>query len=90
MSGPYCSLNSAHADQVSSLYTTATYVEGLDDDTVTGAPPTFGTLMCICEQAIGGKGSDEKVVFGIVAAQPSTGEVIYDRTRPSVCNAGFS
>jgi DNA mismatch repair protein MSH3 len=54
-------------------------VEGLDDDTVTGAPPTFGTLMCICEQAIGGKGSDEKVVFGIVAAQPSTGEVIYDR-----------
>lgn len=38
--------------------------------------------MCIVEEPRGGKGSDEKVVFGIVAAQPSTGEVIYDGAWP--------
>ena len=63
-----------------SLYTSATYIEGLENDAVTGAQPTFGTLMCIVEEPRGGKGSDEKVVFGIVAAQPSTGEVVYDGT----------
>lgn len=63
-----------------SLYTAATYVEGLDDDTVTGAAPTYGTILCICEESRGGKGTDERVLLGLVAAQPSTGEVVYDRT----------
>lgn len=61
-----------------SLYTAATYIGGLDDDQVSGSTPTFGTLLCICEESIGGKGSDDKVRFGLVSAQPSTGEVIYD------------
>lgn len=62
-----------------SLYTAATYVEGLNDDNVAGAPSTFGTLLCLCEESNGSRGSDEKVVLGLVAAQPSTGEVTYDR-----------
>lgn len=61
-----------------SLYTAATYIGGLDDDQVSGSTPTFGTLLCLCEESIGGKGSDEKVRFGLVSAQPSTGEVVYD------------
>lgn len=68
---------------MNSLYTAATYIGGLDDDQVSGSTPTFGTLLCLCEESIGGKGSDEKVRFGIVSAQPSTGEVIYDGEKTS-------
>lgn len=71
-----------------SLYTASTYVEGLDEDTVTGAPPTYGTLLCICEESLGGKGSDEKVAIGLVAAQPTTGEVTYDcESFQSLCDS---
>lgn len=62
----------------SSLYTAATFVEGLDDDTVSGSEPTSGTIIGLFEEKNGGKASDEKVVFGLVAAQVSTGEVIFD------------
>lgn len=60
------------------MYTAATYIGGLDDDHIAGSTPTFGTLLCLCEESIGGKGSDEKVRFGLVSAQPSTGTVVYD------------
>ncbi|CEP14305.1 hypothetical protein [Parasitella parasitica] len=37
-----------------------------------------GYLMCLVEAKRGGHGSDERVHVGMVAVQPSTGDIIYD------------
>ena len=63
---------------IRSLYTAGTYVEALDAENVT-EHFHLGSIVCLTEVSLGGKGSDEKVTIGLVAAQPKTGEVIYDR-----------
>jgi DNA mismatch repair protein MSH3 len=35
-------------------------------------------LLCISEELRGGMGADERVLFGMVAVTPSTGDVIHD------------
>lgn len=35
-------------------------------------------LMCLVEEKRGGHGSDDRVLTGMVAIQPSTGDIIYD------------
>ncbi|GAA5990081.1 hypothetical protein JCM5350_001092 [Sporobolomyces pararoseus] len=64
------------------VYTATTFVDELDvDDSGTGGGGSGGgegtkTLMCLVEEKIGL--GNEKVRIGLVAARPSTGEVIYD------------
>ncbi|KAG2191032.1 hypothetical protein INT46_006368 [Mucor plumbeus] len=41
-------------------------------------PQIGGYLMCLVEEKRGGHGSDERVFTGMVAVQPSTGDIIYD------------
>jgi DNA mismatch repair protein MSH3 len=72
--------------RLTNLYTKGTYVDDIDglegDDLSAGAgsggASNTGFLLCITEKPGGGSGTDEKVHVGIVAVQPSTGEVIYD------------
>ncbi|KAK4889548.1 Mismatch repair protein msh3 [Elasticomyces elasticus] len=69
---------------LTNLYTKGTYVddaEPLDpttEDHVQGAAPATGHLLCLTETRPKGWGSDEKVQVGLVAVQPSTGDIIYD------------
>ena len=60
--------------------TATTFVDELDvDDSTTeggGGGEGTKTLMCLVEEKIGL--GNEKVRIGLVAARPSTGEVIYD------------
>jgi len=72
--------------KLTNLYTKGTYVDDIDglegDDLSSGAgsggASNTGFLLCITEKSGGGSGTDEKVHAGVVAVQPSTGEVIYD------------
>jgi len=72
--------------KLTNLYTKGTYIDDIDglegSDLSSGAgsggAPNTGFLLCVTEKPGGGTGTDEKVHFGVVAVQPSTGEVIYD------------
>ncbi|KAF8252779.1 hypothetical protein K440DRAFT_652656 [Wilcoxina mikolae CBS 423.85] len=72
--------------KLTNLYTKGTYIDDIDglegSDLSSGAgsggAPNTGFLLCVTEKPGGGTGADEKVHFGVVAVQPSTGEVIYD------------
>ncbi|KAK3647071.1 Mismatch repair protein msh3 [Elasticomyces elasticus] len=67
---------------LTNLYTKGTYIddaEPLDPTTEDrGAAPATGHLLCLTETRPKGWGSDEKVQIGLVAVQPSTGDIIYD------------
>ena len=45
--------------------------------------------MCIVEDPGGGSGTDEKVNIGMVAVQPSTGDVVYDSFEDGFMRAEF-
>ena len=72
--------------KLTNLYTKGTYVDDIDgmdgEDLSAGAgsggASNTGFLLCVTEKPGGGTGTDEKVRVGIVAVQPSTGEVVYD------------
>lgn len=78
--------NAPFGRKLTNLYTKGTYIDDIDgmegSDLSSGAgsggAPNTGFLLCITEKPGGGSGTDEKVHVGIVAVQPSTGEVIYD------------
>ncbi|KAF2158871.1 hypothetical protein M409DRAFT_30658 [Zasmidium cellare ATCC 36951] len=66
---------------LTNLYTKGTYIddqEGLDLAGPSGGAPATGHLLCLTETYTKGFGSDEKVQIGLVAVQPSTGDIIYD------------
>nr|POE63348.1 dna mismatch repair protein msh3 [Quercus suber] len=75
--------NKAFERGLTNLYTKGTYIddqEGLDATfgaAESGATAT-GHLLCLTESRARGWGSDEKVQIGLVAVQPSTGDIIYD------------
>ena len=75
--------NKAFERGLTNLYTKGTYIddqESLDASVATsdvGAPAT-GHILCLTETSPKGWGSDEKVQIGLVAVQPSTGDVMYD------------
>ena len=74
--------NAPFTRKLTNLYTKGTYVddvEGIDptEGSSSGVPAT-GYLFCITESNAKGWGTDEKVNVGMVAVQPSTGDVIYD------------
>ena len=68
---------------LTNLYTKGTYIddqESLEASIATpdvGAPAT-GHILCLTETSPKGWGSDEKVQIGLVAVQPSTGDIMYD------------
>ncbi|TKA25855.1 DNA mismatch repair protein MSH3 [Salinomyces thailandicus] len=75
--------NKAFERGLTNLYTKGTYIddqEGLDGPTAApeGGAPATGHLLCLTEARPRGWGSDEKVQIGLVAVQPSTGDIIYD------------
>lgn len=75
--------NAPFVRKLTNLYTKGTYiddVEGLGDGLHSPAASTSNTgyLLCITEDRSRGWGTDENVHVGIVAVQPSTGDVVYD------------
>ncbi|KAF1355269.1 DNA mismatch repair protein-like protein msh3 [Delphinella strobiligena] len=75
--------NAPFVRKLTNLYTKGTYIddtEGLDSPAAAPASATTNTghLLCLTETGAKGWGSDEKVRIGIVAVQPTTGDVIYD------------
>ncbi|KAK0119295.1 Mismatch repair protein msh3 [Cadophora gregata] len=71
--------NAPFTRKLTNVYTKGTYVDDIDslDQPAEGAPST-GYLLCITESKVKGWGTDEKVEVGILAVQPSTGDIIYD------------
>ena len=75
--------NAPFTRKVTNLYTKGTYiddVEGLEGQPTEpiGKTNATGYLLCLTESKTKGWGSDEKVHVGLVAVQPSVGDVIYD------------
>ncbi|KAH0349006.1 DNA mismatch repair protein msh-3, partial [Aureobasidium melanogenum] len=75
--------NTPFIRKLTNLYTKGTYiddVEGLEGPVAApaGGAPATGHLLCLTETNAGGSGTDEKVRLGIVAVQPTTGDIIYD------------
>lgn len=75
--------NTPFVRKLTNLYTKGTYIddiEGLDGPSATSVPSASATghLICLTETGAKGWGSDEKVRIGIIAVQPTTGDVIYD------------
>ncbi|KAJ6259854.1 hypothetical protein Dda_5496 [Drechslerella dactyloides] len=77
--------NAPFIRKLTNLYTKGTYIDdidGVDDYDAVGAgsggASSTGYLLCITEKLGGGAGADEKVKVGILAVQPSTGDIIYD------------
>ena len=76
--------NAPFTRKLTNVYTKGTYVDDIDslDQPAEGAPST-GYLLCITESKAKGWGTDEKVEVGILAVQPSTGDIIYDTFEDS-------
>lgn len=76
--------NAPFVRKLTNLYTKGTYIDDIEgfDDTDRGSPApasaSTGFLLCITEINTKGYGNDEKVHVGLVAVQPSTGDIIYD------------
>ena len=75
--------NTPFVRQITNVYTKGTYVddvEGLEGPPSgpSGGAPATGHLLCLTETNAKGWGTDEKVKIGIVAVQPTTGDVVYD------------
>lgn len=50
----------------------------MDDSALANSGTTTGCILCIVEDTVSGKGTDERVKISIVSVQPSTGDVSYD------------
>ena len=74
--------NTPFIRKLTNLYTKGTYIDDVQGPDgpqgPSGGAPATGYLVCITERNAKGWGTDEKVQVGIVAVQPSTGDVIYD------------
>jgi DNA mismatch repair protein MSH3 len=74
--------NAPFVRELTNLYTKGTYIddtEGLEDSGPPSAQsPATGFLLCLTEDNVKGYGNDEKVHVGIIAVQPTTGDIIYD------------
>ncbi|RUS13125.1 hypothetical protein BC938DRAFT_478098 [Jimgerdemannia flammicorona] len=69
--------------RLTNLYTKGTFVDDMvgsetDEDAGAAVSGTSNYLMCVVEEKRGGSGPDERVRIGIVAVQPSTGDIVYD------------
>ncbi|KAK8138551.1 DNA mismatch repair protein [Apiospora sp. TS-2023a] len=69
--------NAPFVRQLTNVYTKGTYVDEIGE-LEQGGSPSGGYLLCITESKAKGGGTDEKVDVGIIAVQPTTGDIIYD------------
>ena len=73
--------------KLTNLYTLATWVDDLEtEDHVVAESSDPSAIVCIIERRKEGKGTDEKVHLGLLAVQPSTGDIIYDGMQ-QMCHA---
>ncbi|KAL0781712.1 hypothetical protein CaCOL14_003047 [Colletotrichum acutatum] len=72
--------NAPFVRKLTNVYTKGTYIDenGELETGGDGGAPSGGYLLCITETPTKGQGTDEKVDVGIVAVQPTTGDIIYD------------
>ncbi|RDA90350.1 hypothetical protein CP533_3373 [Ophiocordyceps camponoti-saundersi (nom. inval.)] len=71
--------NAPFIRKLTNLYTKGTYIdENGELDHQTDGAPSGGYLLAITETKSKGSGTDEKVDVGILAVQPSTGDIVYD------------
>ncbi|KAF9879730.1 hypothetical protein CkaCkLH20_02541 [Colletotrichum karsti] len=72
--------NAPFVRKLTNVYTKGTYIDenGELETSGDGGAPSGGYLLCITELPTKGQGTDEKVEVGIVAVQPTTGDIIYD------------
>ncbi|TEA13063.1 DNA mismatch repair protein MSH3 [Colletotrichum sidae] len=72
--------NTPFIRKLTNVYTKGTYIDENGDLETVGenGAPSGGYLLCITETPTKGQGTDEKVDVGIVAVQPTTGDIIYD------------
>ncbi|KAL4796681.1 DNA mismatch repair protein Msh3 [Aspergillus venezuelensis] len=74
--------NAPFVRKLTNVYTKSTYIddmEGLEGSTAgTSGASATGYILCITETNARGWGNDEKVHVGIVAVQPTTGDIVYD------------
>ena len=75
--------NAPFVRKLTNLYTKGTYIDDVEEaEAPMGAPsggaPATGYLVGITETNAKGWGTDEKVQLGLVAVQPSTGDVVHD------------
>ncbi|KAG0747996.1 hypothetical protein G6F62_002743 [Rhizopus arrhizus] len=61
--------------KLTQMLTKGTIVDEMYEPVMTHAS---GYLMCLIEERRGGNGPDDRVYTGMVAVQPSTGDIIYD------------
>ncbi|KZL81285.1 domain v [Colletotrichum incanum] len=72
--------NAPFIRKLTNVYTKGTYIDenGELETGGDGGAPSGGYLLCLTETPTKGQGTDEKVEVGIVAVQPTTGDIIYD------------
>ncbi|KAL2860673.1 mismatch repair protein MSH3 [Aspergillus lucknowensis] len=74
--------NAPFVRKLTNVYTKSTYIddiEGLEGSTAgTSGSSSTGYILCITEANARGWGNDERVHVGIVAVQPTTGDIVYD------------
>ncbi|KAK1998647.1 muts domain V [Colletotrichum falcatum] len=72
--------NAPFTRKLTNVYTKGTYIDenGELETGGDGGAPSGGYLLCITETPTRGQGTDEKVEVGVVAVQPTTGDIIYD------------
>ncbi|KAL4934048.1 mismatch repair protein MSH3 [Aspergillus undulatus] len=74
--------NTPFVRKLTNVYTKSTYiddVEALEGSTAgTSGASATGYILCLTETNARGWGNDERVHVGIVAVQPTTGDIVYD------------
>ncbi|WQF77590.1 Putative DNA mismatch repair protein MutS, core [Colletotrichum destructivum] len=72
--------NAPFVRKLTNVYTKGTYIDenGELEPGGDGGAPSGGYLLCLTETPSKGQGTDEKVDVGIIAVQPTTGDIIYD------------
>ena len=74
--------NTPFVRKLTNLYTKGTYIDDIEAvDPAAASNSTAsstGHLLCVAETNAKGWGNDEKVQIGIIAVQPTTGDIIYD------------
>ena len=75
--------NTPFVRKLTNLYTKGTYIDDAQGiaselEAPVGGSTATGYLICLTESNAKGWGTDEKVHIGLVAVQPTTGDIIYD------------
>jgi len=73
--------NTPFVRKLTNLYTKGTYIDDIEASDASpdhSSASSTGHLLCLTETNAKGWGNDEKVHLGIIAVQPTTGDIVYD------------